>query len=250
MSSRVHLINPSNRLVRRGRDHAAVALRSGGGDRHEVGRSPPRRRNARADRHRRRSPRATSSASASIPAMPCAATKSAGSARERGAWVVYGGIHATLFPDEAHEHGARACRRQGRRRPRLAEGGRGLLRRHAAARLRRRARSTGSSSCRRAGTCCRRSATCGRRCRRCAAARSTARSARSGAPTARSRGSARSIRVVREIVELRRLGFRFIALADDNFYPVTFEDLAAARRRADHDAAARARGAAARAVRS
>src|SRR5207247_3384378 len=39
--------------------------------------------------------------------------------------------------------------------------------------------------------------------------------------------------VVREIVELRRLGFRFIALADDNFYPVTFDDLAAARRRAD-----------------
>src|SRR5215475_5889337 len=26
-------------------------------------------------------------------------------ARERGAWVVYGGIHATLFPDEVHEHG-------------------------------------------------------------------------------------------------------------------------------------------------
>src|SRR5580693_8083600 len=28
------------------------------------------------------------------------------SARERGAWVVFGGIHATLFPDEAYEHGA------------------------------------------------------------------------------------------------------------------------------------------------
>jgi radical SAM superfamily enzyme YgiQ (UPF0313 family) len=27
-------------------------------------------------------------------------------ARERGAWVVYGGIHATLFPDEVHERGA------------------------------------------------------------------------------------------------------------------------------------------------
>src|SRR6187397_3733361 len=27
-------------------------------------------------------------------------------ARERGAWVVYGGIHATLFPDEVHEHGS------------------------------------------------------------------------------------------------------------------------------------------------
>jgi len=40
-------------------------------------------------------------------------------------------------------------------------------------------------------------------------------------------------RVIREIVELRRLGFRFIALADDNFYPVTFGDLAQAKRRAD-----------------
>src|SRR5207253_4099137 len=26
--------------------------------------------------------------------------------RERGAWVVYGGIHATLFPQEAGSHGA------------------------------------------------------------------------------------------------------------------------------------------------
>ena len=26
-------------------------------------------------------------------------------ARERGAWVVFGGIHATLYPQEAHEHG-------------------------------------------------------------------------------------------------------------------------------------------------
>src|SRR5206468_344005 len=40
-------------------------------------------------------------------------------------------------------------------------------------------------------------------------------------------------RVVQEVVELRRLGFRFIALADDNFYPVTLDDLAQARRRAD-----------------
>jgi radical SAM superfamily enzyme YgiQ (UPF0313 family) len=39
--------------------------------------------------------------------------------------------------------------------------------------------------------------------------------------------------VVREIVALRRQGFRFIALADDNFYPVTFSDLAAADRRVD-----------------
>jgi hypothetical protein len=37
--------------------------------------------------------------------------------------------------------------------------------------------------------------------------------------------------VIGEIVELRRRGFRFIALADDNFYPVPLADLAQARRR-------------------
>ncbi|MBI1747137.1 MAG: B12-binding domain-containing radical SAM protein [Acidobacteria bacterium] len=36
--------------------------------------------------------------------------------------------------------------------------------------------------------------------------------------------------VIREIVQLRRMGFRFIALADDNFYPVTLEDLELAKR--------------------
>ena len=39
--------------------------------------------------------------------------------------------------------------------------------------------------------------------------------------------------VIEEIVELRRRGFRFIALADDNFYPVTLTDLKMAARRAD-----------------
>jgi radical SAM superfamily enzyme YgiQ (UPF0313 family) len=39
--------------------------------------------------------------------------------------------------------------------------------------------------------------------------------------------------VLEEIVDLRRRGFRFIALADDNFYPVTLEDLATADRRQD-----------------
>src|SRR4029453_10970356 len=39
--------------------------------------------------------------------------------------------------------------------------------------------------------------------------------------------------VVSEIVELRRRGFRFIALADDNFYPVTLTDIQMASRRAD-----------------
>jgi hypothetical protein len=40
-------------------------------------------------------------------------------------------------------------------------------------------------------------------------------------------------RVVEEVVALRRRGFRFIALADDNFYTVTLSDLAQAARRAD-----------------
>jgi len=39
--------------------------------------------------------------------------------------------------------------------------------------------------------------------------------------------------VLDEVVELRRRGFRFIALADDNFYPVTLEDLRMASRRTD-----------------
>ncbi len=39
--------------------------------------------------------------------------------------------------------------------------------------------------------------------------------------------------VIGEIVDLRRRGFRFVALADDNFYPVTLDDLAKAARRAD-----------------
>jgi radical SAM superfamily enzyme YgiQ (UPF0313 family) len=39
--------------------------------------------------------------------------------------------------------------------------------------------------------------------------------------------------VVEEIVDLRRRGFRFIALADDNLYPVTLQDLRQAARRSD-----------------
>jgi hypothetical protein len=39
--------------------------------------------------------------------------------------------------------------------------------------------------------------------------------------------------VVEEIVALRRAGFRFILLADDNFYPVTFSDIKMAERRLD-----------------
>ena len=46
----------------------------------------------------------------------------------------------------------------------------------------------------------------------------------------KSRGNASYQSVIDEIVDLRRIGFRFIALADDNFYPVTLTDLRLARR--------------------
>ena len=143
--------------------------------------------------------------------------------------MVFGGIHATLYPDEARElGGAHAVVKgdgdvvwplvlddavRGTLQP-VYEGGRVDADRFVP----------------RAGTCCRRDATCGARCRPCAAVRSTVRSARSGAPTGRSRGSVASTASSSEIVELRRRGFRFVALADDNFYPVTLADLAMAER--------------------
>ena len=40
-------------------------------------------------------------------------------------------------------------------------------------------------------------------------------------------------RVIEEMVQLRRLGYRFVFLADDNFYPVTLRDLQVADKRAD-----------------
>ena len=40
--------------------------------------------------------------------------------------------------------------------------------------------------------------------------------------------------VIEEIVELRRRGFRFIALADDNFYPVSLTDIKLAERQNNH----------------
>lgn len=39
--------------------------------------------------------------------------------------------------------------------------------------------------------------------------------------------------VIEEIIQLRRIGFRFIALADDNFYPVSLTDIRLAERQDD-----------------
>lgn len=152
--------------------------------------------------------------------------------RERGAWVVFGGIHATLFPDEAREYGGAhaivkgdgdfvwsrvvADCMAGRPAP-LYDGGRLGGGDFVSARwdlLPRGGYMWASVQTVRG---------CPKHCSFCSVWRTDGQEPRQ-------RGVDR---VVQEVVELRRLGFRFIALADDNFYPVTLDDLAAARRRSD-----------------
>jgi radical SAM superfamily enzyme YgiQ (UPF0313 family) len=153
-------------------------------------------------------------------------------ARERGAWVVFGGIHATLFPDEAASHGGAHAVVRGdgdliwaqvvedclAERPLpVYEGGRVDGDHFASARwdlLPDRRYMWASVQTVRG---------CPKHCSFCSVWRTDGQEPRQRTAD----------RVVREIVELRRLGFRFIALADDNFYPVTFDDLAQARRRSD-----------------
>jgi radical SAM superfamily enzyme YgiQ (UPF0313 family) len=149
--------------------------------------------------------------------------------RERGAWVVYGGIHATLFPEEARVQGAaHAIVRgdgdlvwqkavedcfAGNPQP-TYEGGRIDGEQFQSARwdLLPKGRYMWASVQTVRG--------CPKHCSFCSVWRTDGQEPR----------QREANRVVREVVELRRLGFRFIALADDNFYPVTFDDLAQARR--------------------
>jgi len=153
-------------------------------------------------------------------------------ARERGAVVVFGGIHATLFPEEARERGvADAIVRgdgdliwstvltdleNGRLVPQY-EGGRVDGASFVPARwdlLPEKGYMWGSVQTVRG---------CPKHCSFCSVWRTDGQTPRQ-----------RSVDdVVQEIVDLRRRGLRFIALADDNFYPVTLADLEAAKRRKD-----------------
>jgi len=153
-------------------------------------------------------------------------------ARERGAWVVYGGSHPTLFPEEALEKGgAHAVVKgdgdvtwgqviedcvNGDPKP-VYEGGR------VDAGKFRKARWDLMERDKYAWATVQTVRGCPKHCSFCSVWRTDGQEPRQ-----------REVNpVIEEIVELRRMGFRFIALADDNFYPVTLDDLKMAARRDD-----------------
>jgi radical SAM superfamily enzyme YgiQ (UPF0313 family) len=153
-------------------------------------------------------------------------------ARALGAFVVYGGIHATLFPDEVRERGAAHAVVSGDGDlvwPRVLhdceagtpaaryEGGRIEGEEFASARwdlLPPDRYMWGSVQTVRG---------CPKHCSFCSVWRTDGQKPRQRHVS----------KVVEEVVALRRRGFRFVLLADDNFYPVALADLAAADRRSD-----------------
>ena len=153
-------------------------------------------------------------------------------ARAAGAYVIFGGIHATLFPDEARTYGGAHAVVRGdgdlvwpqvladceAGAPRSQyEGGRVDGSSFVPARwdLVPRGRYMWASVQTVRG--------CPKHCSFCSVWRTDGQEPRVRTVDA----------VVGEIVALRRKGFRFIALADDNFYPVALKDLEQAARRED-----------------
>jgi radical SAM superfamily enzyme YgiQ (UPF0313 family) len=153
-------------------------------------------------------------------------------AKARGAHVVYGGIHATLYPDEMFEHGAATAVVKGdgdRMWPaaihdivagkpqRIYEGGKieGAAMLPARWDLLPPGRYMFASVQTVRG--------CPKHCSFCSVWRTDGQK-----PRVRD-----SDALIEEMVQLRRMGFRFITLADDNFYPVTLTDLKMADRRVD-----------------
>jgi radical SAM superfamily enzyme YgiQ (UPF0313 family) len=149
-------------------------------------------------------------------------------ARSRGAWVVYGGIHATLFPEEVMERGeahavvtgdgdiawGRAVADCLAGKPeKIYAGGRIEGSEFLPARwdLMAPEKYMWASVQTIRG--------CPKHCSFCSVWRTDGQKPR----------QRNHQRVIDEIIDLRRIGFRFIALADDNFYPVTLTDLRLAR---------------------
>lgn len=153
-------------------------------------------------------------------------------ARQRGAFVVFGGIHATLYPDEARELGAAhavvkgdgdviwasvlADCADGGPQP-LYDGGLVSAGGFQPARwdLLPPNRYMWASVQTVRG--------CPKHCSFCSVWRTDGQRPRQRSSDA----------VIEEIVQLRRLGYRVIALADDNFYPVTLADICLADKQKD-----------------
>jgi len=150
-------------------------------------------------------------------------------AKARGAVVIFGGIHATLYPDEALDLGGAHAVVRGDgdvawplvlddasrgTLQRVYEAGRVDADRFVPARwelLPKGRYMWGSVQTVRG---------CPKHCSFCSVWRTDGQTPR----------QRRVDVVVEEILELRRRGFRFVALADDNFYPVTLADIAMAQR--------------------
>ena len=153
-------------------------------------------------------------------------------ARAAGAWVVFGGIHASLYPDEAKQFGGAHAVVTGDGEHAWPEALKDCVagaprERYDGGRIEGDTFLPGRWDLLPDGRYMWASVQtvrgCPKHCSFCSVWR-----------TDGQRPRARHVdQVLDEIVELRRRGFRFIALADDNFYPVTLEDLRMASRRKD-----------------
>ena len=149
--------------------------------------------------------------------------------RERGAWVVYGGIHASLYPEEALELGGAHSVVKGDGDVMfsavLADCTKGTPERiYDAGRIPAEQFLEARWDLLRPGTYMWASVQtvrgCPKHCSFCSVWRTDGQQPRQRA----------SDMVISEIVQLRRMGYRYIALADDNFYPVTLTDIALAQK--------------------
>jgi len=153
-------------------------------------------------------------------------------ARERGARVIYGGIHATLYPEEAFELGGAHAVVKGDGDVVWAKAIADLIR-GAAQRIYNGGRISGDQFLparwdlaprdRYMWASVQTVRGCPKHCSFCSVWRTDGQKPRQRASDV----------VIEEIVQLRRLGFRFIALADDNFYPVTLTDIQLAEKQAN-----------------